>query len=257
MTDYLITGVSTGIGRVLTKELIDKGHRVLGIARREKLLLNLKEELNGSKKFNFIKHDIAQPGSWNRIASQMRRMKFLPQVVIFNAAILDNDLSETKLINLKSTNKIFETNFFSNLRAINELIKLVKPKTKFIFIGSSSAFKGSGEEGIGYSASKAALNSAFESLHQRFGKTYDFKIIHFGPVKTAMVPFNSKILFMRTPEQAAMVIINAIDSNNHIFYFPQSLFIFLRFIKLLPSPVYLWVLNLIDSIHQKNQKKPS
>jgi len=45
----LITGVSSGIGRELTKQLVVEGDSVWGVARRKELLINLKKELKGAK----------------------------------------------------------------------------------------------------------------------------------------------------------------------------------------------------------------
>lgn len=245
MTRFFITGVSSGIGLTLTKELIKEGHIVWGVSRRK---------VKPAKDFTHSSLDLIKAGSWKRLVSKMRLAKFIPQVIVFNAAILENDYRTNGIIDTDSTRRIMETNYFSILRGFNELRRIIKRKTKIIFIGSSSAFKGSGEEGIGYSGSKAALATAFESLYQKLGKTYDVKIIHFGPVKTAMVPFKSKILFMRTPRQAARAIIKAINSNRHVFYYPWVLFLLLRIIKLLPSQAYLSVLEVINSIHKSHRK---
>ena len=57
MKNVLITGVSSGIGKALTKLLLTKGFRVWGIARRKELLLELKKELH-SDKFIFTAADI-------------------------------------------------------------------------------------------------------------------------------------------------------------------------------------------------------
>lgn len=255
MAKYLISGVSSGIGQALTKILIEDGHYVFGIARRERLLKDLKATLATPKRFSFTKQDISKPNSWRKIVAKIRQAKFIPQIVVLNAAILDNDISKMKFINVEITQQIFETNFFSNLRALNELFKLVKPKTKIIFIGSSSAFKGSGEEGIGYSASKAALSNALESLQLKYKDTYDFKIIHFGPVATDMLPLKSKVHFVITPEHAARQIIKTINSRGHIHHCPGSLFIFIRLVKLLPSSIYFKVLSTIDALHRKNTKR--
>ncbi len=58
MKNVLVTGVSSGIGRILTKKLIDQGFRVWGIARREDLLKSLKKELR-SKNFFYLVVDTA------------------------------------------------------------------------------------------------------------------------------------------------------------------------------------------------------
>lgn len=255
MTRFLITGVSSGIGRELVKELIKHGNGVWGIARRVSLLASLKEELKETEKFHYSDIDVTKQKTWIKIIAQMKSAKFSPQVVIFNAAILDNDLHTEKAINVGLTKKIIETNFLSIINGLNELFGYVKPGTQFIFIGSSSAFKGCGEEGIGYCVSKAALSQTMESLHLRYNGQYVFKIVHFGPIRTSMVPFKAKVLFMRSPQQAANVIIQAVNSNRHIFYYPLMLFLFLRFIKLLPSPVYLSILKFIDSFHKKHQNR--
>ena len=184
----------------------------------------------------------------------MRRKRFIPDVLIFNAGILENDYLTDGRIDINITKRIMETNYIAVLLGFSELIKFTKKRAKIVFIGSSLAFSGRGESGVGYASSKAALNSAFESLHQRLGNKYDFKIVHFGPVKTDMVPFNHKVMFMQTPEQAARAIIKAIYSEGHIFYFPWMLFLILHLIKILPSPLYLSVLDLLNALHKRNRK---
>lgn len=254
MTRVFITGASAGIGQALTESLIDSGYAVWGIARRQKSLLNFKNDLTHSQNFRYSSLDVTDAKGWRQLISKMRSQKFSPQVVIFNAAILEKDYLPDGTIDIASIRRMMETNYTSLLSGFNELRRIIKKNTQIVFIGSSSAFKGTGEEGIGYSGSKSALNSAFESLQQRLGKKYHFKIIHLGPVKTTMVPFNSKILFMRSPQQASQAIIRAINSPGHIFYYPWLLFIGLRLIKILPASLYLSALNLINNLHKKHLK---
>lgn len=254
MGKYLITGVSSGIGRELVKKVIGHGDSVWGIARRKNLLANLKKELGNNKYFQYSAVDISKPQTWKRIITQLRRKKFQPQIVIFNAAIFRNDFVGKGTTNLETTRELIETNFFSILSGVNELLKIVEPKTKFIFIGSASAFKGGGEEGIGYCASKAALSQALESLHLKHHPKYDFKIVHFGPVDTDMLPLRKKVHFIISAEKAARHIMESVDSPDHIFHYPRLLFLFLRLIKVLPAPLYLMILGKIDALHRQNKK---
>ena len=53
----LITGVSKGLGKAITKEVIKLGGKVVGVARSESELIKLQEELN-TENFSYIVGDI-------------------------------------------------------------------------------------------------------------------------------------------------------------------------------------------------------
>jgi len=254
MANYLITGVSSGIGRDLTKRLVGQGHKVLGIARREKLLQDLKTELNATPKLEILSVDLAQENAWKVVLRRVIQRRFDPDVVIFNAAIFEKDY-RNKSLDFSQMRRSFEINFFSIIKGFELLIKIVKPNTQFIFISSSSALKGSGAEGIGYPASKAALSSAFESLYQKYKKKYRLKIIYFGPISTNMLPSASRFTPILSPDQAVEKIVRVIQAYRVINYAPGILFLFLRFIKVLPDYLYLTILSLIDILHFKSSKK--
>lgn len=254
MANYLITGVSSGIGRELTKKLIGEGHKVVGIARRVDLLVGLKKELKDHKNFTYLGLDLASETAWQEILRQIKRRKFIPNVVIFNAAIFQKDYLDPKL-DLIRMKQSFEINFFSIIEGFEHLIDVVKPKTQFIFISSSSAFKGSRAEGVGYPASKAALSIAFESLYQKYKSKFHLKIIYFGPIKTDMLPSASKFTPVLSLRQATDKIIKVINSDRVMNYSPRTLFLFLRFIKIIPEYLYLTILDKIDILHLKSMKK--
>src|SRR3989344_2670956 len=97
MARYLITGVSSGIGRALTKRLISQGHHVFGVARRKSLLQSLKKELKNTHKFNYYSVNLSRPDSWDKITKHLLRTKFIPTVIIFNAAIFKKDYLGSQL----------------------------------------------------------------------------------------------------------------------------------------------------------------
>lgn len=254
MANFLITGVSSGIGRELTKTLVRQGHSVLGLARRKELLQELKSELGGSSKFEFICVDLSAPEAWQEVVKRLAKKHFIPHTVIFNAAIFEKDYLGRELDYAKMK-RSFEINFFSIIRGFEELAKVVRRGSRFLFISSSSALKGSGAEGIGYPASKAALTSAFESLYLKYGDRFRLKILLFGPVDTGMLPSASHFTPVLSKDRAVKIIIKTLDSNRAITYAPWPLFWFLRLIKILPDKPYLTILRQIDILHLKSSKK--
>lgn len=249
----LVTGVSSGLGRALVKKLNNYKNKIWGIARRGKLLKKLQKEVTYQSLFFYSDKDISKPNIWNTIISDLKNCNFIPEIIIFNAAIFKCDFD--KSINSKITREILEVNYLSIIRGIELLMPLLKKNSQVIAISSSSAFKGSGEEGVGYAASKAALSIAFESLQLKYGKRIKFKTIYFGPIKTGMNPF-SKHQFGTLSEGVAVdKIIKVLESDNIQFYYPGIVFIFLKLIKLLPSKIYIRCLKIIDrEIHRKFAK---
>lgn len=251
MTRYLITGVSSGIGRALTKELTSQGHSVFGIARRRRLLQNLKGELSDPSKYHFTSIDLSSPNAWIKVIKQFQKINFRPDVVIFNAALVQKDFTKTG-IDLSRTRNLFETNFFSIIDGFEKLTEVIKQKVKFLFISSSSSFKGSGIEGIGYPASKSALSVAFESLYQKYKDSYILKILYFGPVNIDETVKRSTLVPVLSLNQAVTKVIRCLDSKESFHYAPSFIFILLKLVKFLPDSIYFQILTLIDKLHTKS-----
>ncbi|MBI5621179.1 SDR family NAD(P)-dependent oxidoreductase [Candidatus Gottesmanbacteria bacterium] len=227
----LVTGVSSGIGRALTKELVTRNHNVWGVARRKDLLRSLAKELGGDPNLTTSSLDISNERGWRELVKQLTKEDFIPDVIIFNAGIWEKDLQRD--FPIKSTAAMMDTNFYGALRGVYLLLPFVKTGTQFIAISSLSAFHGSGKEGVGYAASKAALSVAFESLYYRYKTRFLFKTIFLGPIDVGRIP-----LFSTSKQQAVDGIMRAIDSNKILFYQPGLIFFLFRFAKLLPFDVY-------------------
>lgn len=244
-----ITGVSSGIGRALVKRLIKEGHSVAGVARREELLVSLKKELGENPPFFYLAEDVGKESGWNKIIDFLKDKQFVPNIIIFNAAILENDLSDGLIFDL--TKKMIEINFLGVIYGISLFLKLTK-NAQFLAISSSSALKGSGSEGVGYAASKAALSIGFESLYQKYkGSNLIFKTLFFGPVKTSMSPFTKYPLLTLTEDQAAGAIIDSLNSQKVLHFYPAIFFVLFKFIKLLPQNLYFKILSLHENFRNK------
>src|SRR3989344_4845807 len=248
MEKVLVVGASSGVGLALTERLVLNGYIVWGVARRMDLLSDTKKKLGSN--FCFSSCDVSEEKDWLKLVRALNGRKFIPQIVIFCAAILENDLSpefDTKILK-----KIVSINFLGIIIGVEKLLKVVKPNAQFIAISSSSAFKGSGEEGIGYAASKAALSIAFESLYLKYRNKIHFKTVFFGPVKTGMSPFSRHTILSLSEEDAVRAVIKSIERGDVISYYPLIIFYAYKLAKLLPSSYYFkFLIFIYEKIHQR------
>ena len=184
-------------------------------------------------------------GERSRCSPQVQK-----DIVIFNAAIFENDFING--LDFEKTRKMIEINYLSVIKGIQALFPLLKTNSQVIAISSSSALKGSGEEGIGYAASKAALSIAFESLYLKYRNKIHFKTVFFGPVKTGMSPFSRHTILSLSEEDAVRAVIKSIERGDVISYYPLIIFYAYKLAKLLPSSYYFKFLTFIDEkIHQR------
>ena len=180
-----ITGVSSGIGRELAKELVCQGHSVWGMARRSQYLEELKKEL-GSGPFFYSVGDVSLASDVESIAKELYRSNFLPDIVVLNAGVFLEDFAGQ--FDYEVYQRSFSVNLFGAINFVNkfadEFVK--RGRGQFIAVSSTSAFRPDSLS-AGYSASKAALAMTFRSFNLRYQKDgIIFKTVFLGPVATAM-----------------------------------------------------------------------
>ncbi len=255
MKKVLITGVSSGIGRELVKDLSSKGYIVIGIARRKDLLESLEEELSKSASFTYITADLANEKTWEVIIETLKRKRYIPDVVIFNAATWEKKFVTE--FSYESLERMHKVNFLSVMKGLSLLFPYCKKrKTHFIAISTLSALWGSAEEGIGYPASKAALTNAFEGLYQKFRKTnFIFTTISLGPIKMSSNSFKLFRPFQISSKDAVNLIEKGIREKKPAYSSPALLFWFFGFLRLLPLRLKLWTFSVINSLHPYHLQK--
>lgn len=78
----LITGASSGIGEQFARQLIEMGHRVALVARREDRLSHFAEELGGSERAVVIGADLAVPEQRDRLAAQLEQLGVRVEILV-------------------------------------------------------------------------------------------------------------------------------------------------------------------------------
>jgi short-subunit dehydrogenase len=224
--NILITGISSGIGKALCRELIISGQTVWGVARRKDLLDSLNSELK-SDNFLYSVCDVSNEEAVKKVVLEMAEADFLPEVVVLNAGIERKDSIDG--YQNKISQEVFSVNFFGALKWVELFIKKFTERRSGQFIAISSIFALRPDiDSVCYCASKSALSMAFRSLSlQYIKKKIIFTNIYLGPVDTnissryqSKAARPKKSLIIMSPQDAARCIIKAIKGQRATYYFP-------------------------------------
>jgi short-subunit dehydrogenase len=152
-----------------------------------------------------------------------------------------------KEINKEQIKKIMNVNFFGVLNCIKTVEDYFKKKKKghISIVSSVAAYRGL-PNSSGYGPSKAALTNLTESLYFDFKKSnVRISLISPGFIKTPLTNQNTfNMPFIKTPEFAAnKIYLGLIKSSAFEIHFPKELTLFLKFLRILPYRVYLFLIN--------------
>ena len=178
----VLTGASSGIGREIATRLVNQfGCTVYGIARREKILNELRTELGES--FIPCPFDASIKENWTSLAASLEGEGVIVDTLINCAGILPKFASVENSTS-QAVADAMNINFFSQVYATEAMLPIIKKSTQggIISFASSSAlcpFAGVSA----YCASKSASKMYFECLARENKKIYVATVLN-GFVKT-------------------------------------------------------------------------
>ena len=171
----IITGASSGIGKMLAERLIKEHNcKVIGVARSEKKMLNFIEELGDyAKLFSYKLFDVSSYDNWQNFHNWLIESNINPDVLINNAGVLprfDRLMNYTKEEIDESINIDFYSAAYSSKIMLPLLLKSETPA--IINVASSAALMALGGTSM-YSASKAAVKGLTEAMREELrGEAY-------------------------------------------------------------------------------------
>lgn len=210
----LVTGASSGIGEAISRELVKRGWTVVGVARSEDKLMQIQKELPGS--FIPIACDVSKKERIEEASKQMLEKKLCPSLFFLNAGIAGEAVIENpKQFDLRIHEKIMQVNYFGVLAWVEFWEKPCQENGGANFIATSSVNAiFAAPTGSAYSASKAAIAKAFESLALTyFGTNLRFSVVYPGPVDTAGLKAPRKLPFTWTAEKMGKYMVDFALSN--------------------------------------------
>ncbi len=179
---WLITGISSGLGKALAQSIMDNGDFVIGTFRNQEQVdeFNI---LHTNKAFAYLM-DITKTEDINKIFHSVVENFGKIDVLVNNAGYgLAGAIEETSM---EETRSIFEANFFGTLQLTQTFLPIFRSQRSghIIQISSHGGFKAFPGFGI-YNASKFALEGFSEALAQELAPlNIKLTIVEPGPFRT-------------------------------------------------------------------------
>jgi 3-oxoacyl-[acyl-carrier protein] reductase len=170
----LITGSSSGIGRQIGIDLLDKdcfvyfnGHTQESTKQLEKEIAYRDCDKDYMPTFDIICQDLSTIESNISLGNYFKEQKRTLDILILNLGITDR----TPFGNIKSSkwNKVFETNLSGAFFLVQSLRDIIRPNGKIIFISSISGCT-TDSTSIAYGVSKGAIHILVPYLAKEFAE---------------------------------------------------------------------------------------
>ena len=154
----LVTGASSGMGKVFAQMIASQGAHVTLLARNEERLCQTLASLSGDG-HQTITCDLTVEAQRTEAVGKMQTV----DGVVFCAGI--NEFVPVRFIKQEKINRMFQTNCFSQLLLLQQLLKkkMVNRGASVVYISSVSAMTGVPGTLL-YASSKGAVNSAVRVL---------------------------------------------------------------------------------------------
>lgn len=240
-----ITGASSGLGYHVAKRLAAAGWTVAATARSAGDLNALAEECSGLPG-NIVPAagDVTDQAAMGRIAERLMAEHGGIALLILNAGIyLPLRASELRL-------EDFDRSFAVNLNGVTNCLvpcldHMRARRRGQIAIVSSVAGYGGLPTSAAYGATKAGLTNMAESLKFDLDLfNIHIQIVHPGFIDTPATQSNPfPMPFLMDVEEAAERLVKGLNSDRFEITFPRRFTYGLKFINLLPYPLYFWLVN--------------
>lgn len=166
----LITGASSGIGKITAEFLSNKGFKVYGTSRNP---------IPGDENFTFLKLDVLDKGSIEKAIETLLKKEGRIDVLINNAGMgITGPVEETSTDEMR---RVFDTNFFGAIEVMQGVLPVMRKQGSGLIVNVTSiaGYMGLPFRGI-YSATKGALELVTEAVSMET-KAFNIKVTNIAP----------------------------------------------------------------------------
>jgi NADP-dependent 3-hydroxy acid dehydrogenase YdfG len=243
-----IVGASSGIGEACAKALIKQNARVALSSRRTQRLTTIAQEAKVNQTLVLsldVTNDHELRTTYETILNAWGGIDLLLFVSgIYTPLRADN-------FDFQVTKQIIDTNLLGPMKAVS----LVLPKMlemqqgNIAIVGSVAGYSGL-PKALAYGPSKAAIINFCETLYyDLLPKGIGVHMISPGFVATEATAQNDfEMPGLISAEEAASEILKGIQQGEFDIHFPKRFSRFLKFLRILPYPLYFWIVRRFVSI---------
>jgi len=237
MQTVLITGASSGIGRALALKYLKRGDRVAVLSRRAEETASAFGA--DSSSLIALNCDVLDAEATRIAVSEVFTRFGDVDIAIANAGV--SIPTPARKFHLGDAIQVLRTNVEGTLHLFAAIIPRMveRQQGRFVGVASIAGLRGLPTSGV-YSASKAAMQAFLEAARiELASRNVGVTIVNPGFVRTPMTDKNRfRMPFLMEPEAAADVIIRGIDRGKRVVEFPLPMSLFLRLMRIMPSPIY-------------------
>ena len=236
-----ITGASSGIGKAVAEKFAAEGWKVAVSARRKELLQDMAKDQNISS----FPLDVTDRSQINSVFQTNLKEFGNIDICLFSSGTYEP--KDEQNIDPDKIKNVINVNFLGVIDCVKTVEEYFKnKKTGHISIVSSIAGYRGLPNSSGYGPSKAALTNFCESIYFDFKKFgVRVSVISPGFIKTPLTDKNEfPMPFLKTVDYAANQIFNGlVKSNAFEIHFPKGLTLTLKFLRILPYKLYLFLVD--------------
>jgi len=216
--NLFITGANRGLGLALTTEAVKRGHTVFAGIRNTVKQTDQLKQLSSlfPNQIHVLSLDIAEEATCQAASEMLKAENIVLDVIINNAAILDERSKTIEEIDMEKVEQSFNINLFGPMRVVKHFLPLLSkgPDASIINISSEAgSFQNAYGGDYPYALSKAALNMFSQQLKKYLAKDeVSVYAVHPGWIKTDMGGEKAP----GTPGESARGILDIIEKKQKI-----------------------------------------
>lgn len=242
-----VTGAGRGIGAALTRLFCEEGITVYASSRTEQDMDALQHQLSQYPgKMIPVHLDICNKENINSLIKNWQKEKSFPELVVLNAGT--HDPFPAQEFSAERCEKLFEINLLGTIKCLEPVLKhYVAHNSGHIAVMASVAGYRGLPTAAAYGASKAALIHLCEALKLDLtGSRVKLQVINPGFVRTPLTDKNTFAMpDLMEPEDAAMAIVQGLQSEHFEIAFPRRFVTTLKLLRLLPYNLYFRIVKRI------------